>query len=323
MDRNRRFDLRTTALFFVLVAIALCGTVFLVRAAAHMAESNPLWIGSLVTVGVAATCLGRSRWRRFSAARCARRAAEVLEEAAERASESLDTTAVAGEAQAAPTIAWDGSAVADTQQTAPGTLAPVAPTPGAAVPGTTVPGTLVPDPSVAGAPVAEEATTVVLDTPVDYAELDADAFEQAIADLCVRDACQEVEVVGGACDLGADVLAFAPDGRRIVIQCKRYGEDNKVGSQDLQRFGGTCFTVHEADVAVLVTTSEFTAPALEYARHCGIVCVDGADLRAWCDGTGPNPWDLVAADPDESAITVRECPGTADHHRTADPGGAP
>ncbi|MFH8796141.1 restriction endonuclease [Streptomyces sp. NPDC017941] len=301
VDRNRRFDLRTTALFFVLVAIALSGTVFLVRAAAHMAESNPLWIGSLVTVGVAAACLGRSRWRRFSAARCARRAAEVLEEAAERASESLDAAAVTDEARTAPTLAWDGSAATDTTQPVPGTHAPLAP-----ALGTAVPGTLVPEPSVAGAPVAEEATTVVLDAPVDYAELDADGFEQAIADLCVRDACQEVEVVGGACDLGADVLAFAPDGRRLVIQCKRYSEDNKVGSQDLQRFGGTCFTVHEADVAVLVTTSDFTAPALEYAQHCGIVCVDGADLQAWCDGTGPYPWDLVVVDPDGSGESPDE-----------------
>jgi restriction system protein len=114
-----------------------------------------------------------------------------------------------------------------------------------------------------------------------------------------------VEVVGGACDLGADVIAVTPDGRRVVIQCKRYGDGNKVGSQDLQRFGGTCFTVHEADVAALVTTSDFTAPALEYAQQCGIVCVDGAALEAWRDGTGPSPWEGAGR---ESAGSVG--PGT-------------
>lgn len=248
-DRERRFDLRATALFFVLVAIVLCGSVALVRVAAQMVESRPLWIGSLLVVGLAACYLGRSRWRRFSAARYARRTAEVLEEAAERASESMES---------APPL------VREPQET---------------------------------------AATVVIEAPVepdyavlDYTELDADGFEQAIAELCARDACQEVEVVGGACDLGADVVAVTPDGRRVVIQCKRYGEDNKVGSEELQRFGGTCFTVHEADIAALVTTSDFTAPALDYAQRCGIVCVTGAELRAWHDGTGPSPWESVVFD---------------------------
>ncbi|WP_432132888.1 restriction endonuclease [Streptomyces tendae] len=136
---------------------------------------------------------------------------------------------------------------------------------------------------------AEEATTVV--ARAEHEELSPDEFEEAIADLCRRDGCTEVAVVGGAGDLGADVLATAPDGRRVVIQCKRYADDNKVGSQDLQRFGGTCFTVHEADVAVLVTSSDFTAPAADYAEWCGIVCVNEERLRDWCEGGGPAPWE--------------------------------
>ncbi|WP_336320399.1 restriction endonuclease [Streptomyces lavendofoliae] len=132
---------------------------------------------------------------------------------------------------------------------------------------------------------------------LDYAALDADTFEQAVADLCVRDGCLDVEVVGGAGDLGADVVATTPDGRRVVIQCKAYGPDNKVGSQDVQRFGGTCFAVHEAHVAAVVTTSEFTEPAAQYAAQCGILCVDGAGLDAWADGTGPSPWLQPAPSP--------------------------
>ncbi|MFG3203862.1 restriction endonuclease [Streptomyces sp. NPDC048192] len=131
----------------------------------------------------------------------------------------------------------------------------------------------------------------------DYAALDPDAFEQAIADLCTDSGCREVEVVGGAGDLGADVVAVTPDGRRLVIQCKQYGDSHKVGSQDVQRFGGTCFTIHDADVAVLVTTSEFTEPAREYALQCGIVCVDGSGLVAWCRGTGPSPWQQTGIEP--------------------------
>ncbi|MFI0786067.1 restriction endonuclease [Streptomyces lydicus] len=125
----------------------------------------------------------------------------------------------------------------------------------------------------------------------DYAGMDADAFEEAVAGLCERDGCREVQVVGGANDLGADVVAVAPDGRSLVIQCKRYCADNKVGSQDLQRFGGTCFSVHGADVAALVTTSAFTDPARDYADRCGILCFDHDDLVGWASGTGPAPWE--------------------------------
>ncbi|MEU9644294.1 restriction endonuclease [Streptomyces sp. NPDC048188] len=146
------------------------------------------------------------------------------------------------------------------------------------------------------APAAQEA--------VAHEELTPDEFEEAIADLCRRDGCAEVEVVGGAGDLGADVLAVAPDGRRIVIQCKRYSEDNKVGSQDLQRFGGTCYTVHEADVAILVTSAGFTAPAADYAERCGIICVDGEQLRDWCEAGGPAPWEPPGPGRDGTEPTV-------------------
>ncbi|MFD7784163.1 restriction endonuclease [Streptomyces nojiriensis] len=134
---------------------------------------------------------------------------------------------------------------------------------------------------------------------LDHAEVDADGFEHTIAALCVRDGCTPVEVVGGAGDLGADVIATTPDGLRVVVQCKHYAEDNRVGSQDLQRFGGTCFAVHDADVAIIVTTGRFTAPALEYAATCGIVCVDGEALAAWTEpGVRPPPWasDTVRSD---------------------------
>ncbi|MFG2569498.1 restriction endonuclease [Streptomyces sp. NPDC048567] len=149
---------------------------------------------------------------------------------------------------------------------------------------------------------ARDGLTVVLPPPVaeyttpDFAALDPDGFEEAVAALCERDGCQEVEVVGGAGDLGADVLATAPDGRRVVVQCKQYGPEHKVGSQDLQRFGGTCWTVHGAQLAAVVTTSEFTAPALEYAEACGIRCVDGTALAAWAEGSGAAPWGPAMLD---------------------------
>ncbi|WP_444545785.1 restriction endonuclease [Streptomyces litmocidini] len=139
--------------------------------------------------------------------------------------------------------------------------------------------------------VAGPAMPPALDSEaLDHLAVDPEGFEHTIAALCARDGCSPVEVVGGAGDLGADVIATTVDGRRVVIQCKQYGEDHRVGSPDLQRFGGTCYAVHEADVAVLVTTSSFTEPALEYAASCGILCVDGTELAAWTASTAPAPW---------------------------------
>ncbi|MFE0406967.1 restriction endonuclease, partial [Streptomyces nigra] len=234
----------------------------------------------------------RARWRRLSAARCARRAAEALEAAAETASDNLRDVR--------PTAAAEGmrgtAAAEGVRGAAEAVVLPAVECPAGAAEWAFGYGAdpLRPEVSPAPSPAAAagEEATAVLDLPVDCFELDPDAFERTVADLCLRDGCGDVEVVGGAGDLGADVTAVTPDGRRLIVQCKRYGETNKVGSQDLQRFGGTCFTVHEADIAVVVTTSDFTAPALEYAEQCGILCVNGDELSAWHDGTGPRPWDF-------------------------------
>lgn len=135
--------------------------------------------------------------------------------------------------------------------------------------------------------------------PVDHAELDPYAFEEAVAELCRRDGCADAEVVGGAGDLGADVLATTPDGRRLVVQCKRYGPKNRAGSQELQRFGGTCYAVHEADVALVVSTGGFTEPALDYAEQCAILCYGPEELAAWSEGAAPPPWEAAVAAPAE------------------------
>ncbi|GGY41084.1 restriction endonuclease [Streptomyces djakartensis] len=231
---NRRrggFDLRSTTLFFVFLAVVVSVLGFAARMVAGTVERRPAWVAVLVVVGVASLVGLRRRWH---VARAARRAAAALDAAAREAADELEAL--------------------------------------------TIP------PQRAGA-----------EAGVRYDDLTPEEFEEAIGALCERDGCSAVDVVGGAGDLGADVVALTPDGRRIVIQCKHYGGSHRVGSQDLQRFGGTCFTVHEADVAVLVTTSDFTAPAAEYAESCGIVCVDRECLQAWTDGTGPRPWEAAPA----------------------------
>ncbi|WEH13381.1 restriction endonuclease [Streptomyces sp. VNUA24] len=255
-NRRRGFDLRSTALFFVFLALVVSMAGFAVHTVAGALERRPAWVFVLVVVAVAGVVASLRLRRRWHVASAARRAAAALDRAAREAAACLEAEV---EARA---------------EAEPDTLAVPRPRPAA-------------DPTIDVVDVVDGAEVA----EVDYDALTPEGFEEAIAALCEHHGCSAVEVVGGAGDLGADVVAAAPDGSRVVIQCKQYGTSHRVGSQDLQRFGGTCFTVHEADVAVLVTTSDFTAPALEYAEQCGIVCVDGEALRAWTDGTGPRPWE--------------------------------
>jgi restriction system protein len=269
--RGRGFDLRRTSLFFTLLALAVVAVGLAARTAARAAAHRPVLAVALCLVVLASVALAlRQGRRRFSARRAARQAARH----AVTAFDAATTTALETlEPAPATTLPRPAGPVPPTELAPPAGDFAVAPHP---------------EPASASA----SASASVQYTTVDYESLDADAFEQAVAALCERDGCTEVEVVGGAGDLGADVVGFAPDGRRLVVQCKRYGDTHKVGSQDLQRFGGTCWTVHEAEVAAVVTTSDFTAPAVDYAGQCGILCVDRDTLQAWSDGTGPAPWDM-------------------------------
>ena len=84
--------------------------------------------------------------------------------------------------------------------------------------------------------------------------------------------------VGGAGDLGADLIGVNPNGGKIVVQCKRYAPGNKVGSKDIQHFVGMITVHHRADHGVFVTTSSYTPAALQLASEHShlLTLIDGA-----------------------------------------------
>ncbi|RAJ61782.1 restriction system protein [Streptomyces sp. Amel2xB2] len=109
-------------------------------------------------------------------------------------------------------------------------------------------------------------------------------FEEHVAELCRRDGCGEVQRVGGAGDDGADVRGRLPDGRSMVVQCKRYAASRPIPPRDLRELAGS--RVHfAADVAVFVTTSRFTDKATAYALANSIVTVHRDVLGLWNKGT--------------------------------------
>lgn len=110
-------------------------------------------------------------------------------------------------------------------------------------------------------------------------------FEKYIAELCRRDGCREVVVSGKSGDLGADVVGYMADGRKLVIQCKKYALHRSVSSQDMQKFVGTARPEHGADVALFATTSRtFTKAALGLAVRQDIVALHRDLLGSWVKG---------------------------------------
>ncbi|MFI1291624.1 restriction endonuclease [Streptomyces sp. NPDC020792] len=124
-------------------------------------------------------------------------------------------------------------------------------------------------------------------------------FEDAVRDLMHRDGCRDAQRVGGRGDLGADVKATDPFGRRWVIQCKhrRNGaRGSAVGTPDLQVLNGTARQVHGADVAVIVTNGRVSAPAVTFAKQQRLHVVDRQTLGVWASGSRPL-WELLRAVP--------------------------
>ncbi|MEH0576861.1 restriction endonuclease [Streptomyces sp. B21-108] len=118
------------------------------------------------------------------------------------------------------------------------------------------------------------------------AEVDAmtgTEFEELVAALCRRDGCADVRRVGGANDNGADVLGRLPDGRSLVIQCKRYAPSSTIASRELRDLLGA--KVHfAADLAVFVTTTRFSRPSEKFALQHGTLAVHRDHLGLWNNG---------------------------------------
>ncbi|WP_432095708.1 restriction endonuclease [Streptomyces sp. bgisy100] len=107
-------------------------------------------------------------------------------------------------------------------------------------------------------------------------------FEQAVANLTQRDGHVVEQRHGGARDLGADVIATTPDGRRIVFQCKhRRPGGRPLGSPVIQTLNGTARPVHNADIVIAVTNASFTTPAHKLAAEQEIHLLFGEQLRKW------------------------------------------
>jgi restriction system protein len=117
-------------------------------------------------------------------------------------------------------------------------------------------------------------------------------FEQAIAELArEHPTVHTAMAVGQANDRGADVLITLVDGRRILIQCKKYRPGNNVGSETIQTINGVYQDIHHCHAAAIVTTAGFTRAAVDTNAMLPtpIRLINGDALVQWANG-GHAPW---------------------------------
>lgn len=123
-----------------------------------------------------------------------------------------------------------------------------------------------------------------------FLTLNASQFEHAIAQLAgEHPAVAHAAVHGAAGDRGIDVLATLRDGRRILIQCKRYDGHN-VGGPAVREIAGSVLAAR-CHAGTIVTTAGYTREACDTNRTLGLTLIDAQGLYAWANNpTRFTPW---------------------------------
>lgn len=150
----------------------------------------------------------------------------------------------------------------------------------------------------------------------DLLALSPGEFEDEVARLLESQGYRDVQRVGGAGDLGVDIVCRDDAGNLVAVQCKRYAPDNPIRSPAMQTFYGMVVR-RRAQRGLYVTTSRFTDAARKLAEDVDIEIVDGLELvrQLSADALHPghDPASLAARwndqrtrDPD-AAAGVRIC----------------
>jgi Holliday junction DNA helicase RuvB P-loop domain/Restriction endonuclease len=83
-------------------------------------------------------------------------------------------------------------------------------------------------------------------------------------------------------DGGIDIVAILDRpilGGKYLFQCKRYGPENLVGASAVRDFYGAV-TADKAVKGILITTSDFTAQAREFAERVGLELINRQQLQS-------------------------------------------
>jgi restriction system protein len=87
----------------------------------------------------------------------------------------------------------------------------------------------------------------------------------------------DTTVRSGSGDRGIDVVAEYGS-EKVLIQVKRYGRENKVGSQTVRKYATLYQQVDDADQVMIVSSGFFTSEAEQLASNLDIEAVDVNNL---------------------------------------------
>ena len=109
-------------------------------------------------------------------------------------------------------------------------------------------------------------------------DMDPYEFEHLVADVWEFQG-YETRVSRESNDRGVDVVAYkeTPYPEKVVIQAKRYGDSNTVGSPEVQQYA-SLLPQEDADAVVIVTSGSFTQQARDVSHQLNVKLIDGADL---------------------------------------------
>jgi restriction system protein len=110
-------------------------------------------------------------------------------------------------------------------------------------------------------------------------KLNPTQFEITIGDLLCDLGYQNVKHVGGRGDLAVDLTCDDENGKRVLVQCKRFTPPKPVDSDHMQKFIAMMEYEHFAAFGLYVTTSRFTAGATSLAKKHLVTLLDGSMLE--------------------------------------------
>lgn len=116
-------------------------------------------------------------------------------------------------------------------------------------------------------------------TVEEFLEMTPTEFEASVGQVLGRHGYR-LQPTGGPGDLVADLVGTDSRGRLTVVQCKRYAPGHPVGSRDVQLLIAMGLRHHGAERLVLVTTSDFTDPAVDLAEAHDVRLIAGDELEA-------------------------------------------
>lgn len=112
-------------------------------------------------------------------------------------------------------------------------------------------------------------------------------FEHLVADLWELQGW-DAEVEQQSADAGVDVRATqsSPYRRKVLIQAKRYSDDNPVTGPNIQQYAALKQQEPDTDESIIVTTGRFTGSAEDRAEDLNVKLINGEGLVDLISGLG-------------------------------------